>query len=236
MKLKKITTLALLCIASTLISLGYFSNVFTKPSETQLSFNKGDSYEKLWKRVDSCEAKGLTESALKIVNGIYTKAKLDNNAPQFVKAILHRMKFESYKEEFSLEKSIFKLRDEANEAKYPIKPVLQSVLADAFWQYFQNNRWKFYNRTSTVNFKNDDIETWDLKSITNAIIVNYKASLENSDSLKRTKIDIYDAIINKGTTECRVWRPTLYDFLAHRALGYLMNTEVEVTRPANFYF
>ena len=82
MKLKKITNLALLCIASTLISLGYFSNVFTKPSETQLSFNKGDSYEKLWKRVDSCENKGLTESALKIVNGIYTKAKLDNNASQ----------------------------------------------------------------------------------------------------------------------------------------------------------
>jgi uncharacterized protein YfaS (alpha-2-macroglobulin family) len=233
MKLKKITTLALLCIASTLISLGYFSNVFTKPSETQLSFNKGDSYEKLWKRVDSCEAKGLTESALKIVNGIYTKAKLDNNAPQFVKAILHRMKFESYKEEFSLEKSIFKLRDEANEAKYPIKPVLQSVLADAFWQYFQNNRWKFYNRTTTFNFKNDDIETWDLKAITNAVISNYKASLTNVDSLKRTKVDIYDDIIDKGTAECRAWRPTLYDFLAHRALGFLMSSEQDVSRPAN---
>ena len=233
MTIKKITTVVLLFVATALISLGYFTNTFTKKTETLLSFNKGDNYEKLWKRIDSCEAKGLTESALKIVNGIYAKAKVENNAPQFVKAILHRMKFESYKEEFSLEKSIFKLRDDTKEAKFPIKPILQSILADAYNQYFQNNRWKFYNRTSTVNFKNDDIETWDLKSITNAIIVNYKASLENSDSLKRTKIDIYDAIINKGTTECRVWRPTLYDFLAHRALGYLMNTEVDVTRPAN---
>ncbi|MCF8424171.1 MAG: hypothetical protein K9H41_07505 [Bacteroidia bacterium] len=233
MTIKKITTVVLLFVATALISLGYFTNTFTKKTETLLSFNKGDNYEKLWKRIDSCKAKGLTESALKIVNGIYAKAKVENNAPQFVKAILHRMKFESYKEEFSLEKSIFKLRDETKEAKFPIKPILQSILADAYNQYFQNNRWKFYNRTSTVNFKNDDIETWDLKSITNAIIVNYKASLENSDSLKRTKIDIYDAIINKGTTECRVWRPTLYDFLAHRALGYLMNTEVDVTRPAN---
>lgn len=232
MKLKNLTTVALLFIATALISLGYFSNTFTKKTETLLSFNKNDNYEKLWKKVDSCENKGLTESALKIVNGIYDKAKVENNASQFVKSILHRMKFESYKEEFSLEKSIFKLRDEANEAKYPIKPVLQSILADAFYQYFQNNRWKFYDRSTTSNFKNDDIETWDLKAINYAIIDNYKASLQNSDSLKRTKIDIYDAILTKGSTECRQWRPTLYDFLAHRALGYFMSSENDVSRPA----
>lgn len=233
MKLKNITTVALLFIATAIISLGFFSNTFTKKADSLLNFNKGDSYEKLWKRVDSCETKGLTESALKIVDGIYRKAKTENNASQFVKAILHRMKFESYKEEFSLEKSILKLRDEANEAKFPIKPVLQSILADAFHQYFQNNRWKFYNRTTTVNFKNDDIETWDLKAINYAIISNYKASIENADSLKRTKIDIYDAVIEKGTTECRQWRPSLYDFLGHRALNYFMSSEVDVSRPAN---
>ncbi len=198
-----------------------------------LTFSKGDTYDKLWKRADSCESKGLTESALKVVDVIYNKAKTENNAPQFVKAILHRMKFESYKEEFSLEKSIFKLRDEVNEAKYPIKPVLQSILADAFYQYFQNNRWKFYDRTATVNFKNDDIETWDLKAINYAIISNYKASLENTDSLKRTKVDMYDDILTKGTNECRQWRPTLYDFLAHRALSFFMSSEVDVSRPAN---
>ncbi|MBC7694772.1 MAG: hypothetical protein H7141_04915 [Burkholderiales bacterium] len=233
MNAKKIMTVALLLVATALISLGFFSNTFTKKTNSILSFNKNDNYEKLWKKVDSCENIGLTESALKIVNGIYVKAKNENNAPQFVKAILHRMKFESYKEEFSLEKSIFELRDEAKVARFPIKPVLQSILADAFYQYFQNNRWKFYNRTTTVNFKNDDIETWDLKAIHFAIISNYKASLENIDSLKRTKIAMYDDILVKGTTECRQWRPTLYDFLGHRALGYFMNPETDVSRPAN---
>ncbi|MBA4241738.1 MAG: hypothetical protein C0448_13510 [Sphingobacteriaceae bacterium] len=233
MTAKKLITVALMFIATAIISVGFFSNTFTKTSSPMLSFNKGDNYDKLWKRVDSCENKGLTESALKIVNGIYTKAKTENNAPQFVKAVLHRMKFESYKEEYSLEKSIFKLRDEVNEAKYPIKPVLQSILADAYWQYFQNNRWKFYNRTTTVNFNNNDIETWDLKAITDAVIKNYKASLEKSDSLKRTKIDLYDAVINKGTYECRQWRPTLYDFLAHRSLNFFMHSEADITRPAN---
>ena len=233
MNFKKITTIALMFAATALISLGFFSNKLTSKTETMLSFNKGDTYDKLWKRADSCEQKGLTESALKVVEVIYAKAKIENNASQFAKAILHRMKFESQKEEFSLEKSIFKLQDEAKEAKYPIKPVLQSILADAFNQYFQNNRWKFYERTTIVNFKNDDIETWDLKAINYAIISNYKASLENVDSLKRTKIDLYDEILTKGTTDCRQWRPTLYDFLAHRALAYFMSSETDVSRPAN---
>lgn len=233
MTAKNIFTVALLLVATALISLGFFSKTLTKKNDGLLSFNKNDNYEKLWKRVDSCQNKGLTESALKIVEAIYAKAKTENNAAQFVKAVLHRMKFESYKEEFSLEKSIFKLRDEAAEAKYPIKPVLQSILADAFYQYFQNNRWRFYERTTTLNFKNDDIETWDLKAINYAIISNYKASLENTDSLKRTKIDLYDAVLTKGTTECRQWRPTLYDFLGHRALAFFMSTEGDVSRPAS---
>ncbi len=232
MTLRKLITIALILAGTTLISLGFFSRTLTSKSETMLAFGKGDTYEKLWKRVDSCEKKGLTESALKVVDVLYNKAKTENNAAQFVKAVIHRMKFESYREEFSLEKSIFKLRDEAAAARYPVKPVLQSILADAFNQYFQNNRWKFYERTTTVNFKNDDIETWDLKAINYAIISNYKASLENADSLKRTKVDIYDDVLEQGTSECRQWRPTLYDFLAHRALNFFMSTEVDVSRPA----
>ena len=233
MKIKKNITLAMMLCASFVFALTVFTTTFTKQQTVILSFAKNDNYEKLWKRVDSCQEKGLTESALKIVTIIYSKAKTENNAPQFVKAILHRMKFESYKEEFSLEKSIFKLQDEVKEAKFPIKPVLQNILADAFWQYYQNNRWKFHDRSTTVNFKNDDIQTWDLKTLTNAVIVNYHASLKSVDSLKRTKLNIYDEILYKGTSECREWRPTLYDFLAQRSLAFFMNTEADVSKAAN---
>ncbi|MGZ3899792.1 MAG: MG2 domain-containing protein, partial [Bacteroidia bacterium] len=230
MSIKKAAGFALVIISSAMLGLGLFSGL--KKGNSELLFSKGDSYTALWKRIDSCEKKGLTESALKIVEVIYSKAKTDNNASQFVKAVLHRMKFESYKEEFSLEGSIIKLRNESAAAKFPIKPVLQSILADAYWQYYNNNRWKFYNRTTTVGFNNDDITTWDLKTITYAAISNYKASVQNTDSLKRTKIDLYDEILVKGSQEGRKWRPTLYDFLAHRALAFFENTEPDVTRPA----
>ena len=105
MNTKKIFTVILFFLFTALLSVGVLKKLNQK--ENLLIINKGDSYEKLWKRVDSCESKGLTESALKIVEVIYAKSKESNNAPQFVKAVIHKMKFEARKEEFSLEKSIY---------------------------------------------------------------------------------------------------------------------------------
>jgi uncharacterized protein YfaS (alpha-2-macroglobulin family) len=196
-----------------------------------LIFPKGSSYEKEWKKVDSLSNKGLTKSALEVVTGIYNKAKTESNSAQFVKAIIHRMKFEQKMEEYSLEKALNSLNEEAKEATFPVKPILHSMIAESYWQYYQNNRWKFYNRTTTVNFDNSDITTWDLKTIFDQVIKNYQASLQNTDSLKRTPLNIYDEVLVKYDYS-RKFRPTLYDFLAHRAVDFYMNEEPDITRPA----
>ena len=170
MEKKSVLSIILLFLGGVVFTLPLFFNPYN--TMKSISYGKNDSYEKLWQRVDSCESEGLTESALKIVEAIYQKAKTDNNATQFVKAVINRMKYKQHKEEFSLEKNINELQVEVQTAKFPVKPVLQSLLADAYWQYFNNNRWKFYNRTQTVGFKNEDVSTGDLKKITNSVIRN----------------------------------------------------------------
>lgn len=225
----------LFILASTIaISLSFFSNVYTKPKElSYIVFDKGSDYNKLWKKVDSLTNKGLTKSALEVVNGIYTLAKKENNSPQLVKSILKRMKLESQMEEFALEKSIYKLNEEIAGSNFPAKPVLQNILADAYWQYYQNNRWKFYNRTATINFANDDVSTWTIEKLTAETIRNYRESLSNADSLKRVPVNSFDEIIIHGTADTRIFRPTLYDFLANRALDFFESSEADVTRPSN---
>lgn len=203
----------------------------TNNKKTLLIFPKGSTYAKEWQKVDSLANKGLNKSALEVVNGIYDKAKSENNAPQFVKAIIHRMKFEQYMEEYSLVKALNKLNEEAKAAKYPVKPILQSMIAESYWSYYQQNRYRFYNRTETVNFENDDITTWDLKTIFSKVVENYQASLESTDSLKRTPLNIYDEILVKQSNS-RKFRPSLYDFLAHRAVDFYQNEEPDITRPA----
>jgi len=225
------------------VAMGYYflpsqARVQMPVTET-LSFPKGGSYEKEWKKVDSLTNLGLTRSALDAVQGIYTKAKSDNNASQIVKSVIHRIKLESYVEEYSLQKSIDQLNEEIQKSKFPLRPVLHSVLAELYWNYYETNRWKFQDRTHTVHFKQDDINTWDLKTIVDHTMKQYKLSLKETDSLKRTPLNIYDdVVVNdeapvRGKTAApRKLRTSLYDFLAHRAVDFYMNEETEIIQPA----
>lgn len=230
MKFKKLFFIVMISICSIVGAFSIYS--YQKISFHQaFIFPKGSSYAREWKKVDSLANKGLTKSALELVQAIYDKAKAENNASQFIKAIIHRMKFEQQMEEYSLIKALNKLNEEAKDARYPVKPVLQSMIAESYWQYYQDNRWNFYERTQTANFNNADISTWDLKTIFNQTIKNYQASLENTDSLKRTPLNIYDDIISSTQPESRKFRPTLYDFLAHRAADFYMNEEPDLISP-----
>ena len=230
MNFKKSFLIVIIAICSLAAAISVLADQ-KKHIQSLLIFPKGSSYAKEWKKVDSLTDKGLNKSALDIVNGIYKKAKEDNNAQQLVKAIIHQMKFAQVMEEYSLENAITNLEKEVAEAKYPVQPVLQSMLAETYWNYYQNNRWKFYNRTATVNFKNDDITTWDLKTIVAKTIKNYQSSLVLADTLKRSPVNVFEDVLisQKGS---RKYRPTLYDFLAHRAVDFYMNEEPELTRPA----
>src|SRR6185369_2614113 len=105
-----------------------------------------------------------------------------------------------------------------------------SAGAELYWSYYEQNRWRFDQRTQIVNFKQDDISTWDLKKITQHVTELYTASLENTDSLKQTPIESFAAILEKGNMPVN-FRPTLYDFLAHRALDFFMNDEATITQP-----
>ncbi|MBI4648025.1 MAG: hypothetical protein HY738_15930, partial [Bacteroidia bacterium] len=73
----------------------------------------------------------------------------------------------------------------------------------------------------------------DLKRIVDACIKNYLLSLANTDSLKRTRIDLYDDILIVSDTGSGKYRPTLYDFLAHRAVNFFSSTEPDIARPAD---
>ena len=215
------------------LSVCTFSSLISHWQTPKSNAQKTPGYTSLWKRVDSCEKKGLTEDALKAVELIYKKAKTENNAPQFVKAVLHKMKFKQYKEEFSQEKNIEDLEKETLSSTFPIRPILHSILADAYWQYYQNNRWKFQERSTTVNFDKKDISTYNLKDLVNAAILNHKTALDFSKQSKEVKLELFDEILIRGNTPTRSWRPTLYDFLAHRALDFFKNSEADVMMAAH---
>ena len=109
---------------------------------------KQNDYAAQWKKVEGLENKGLTKSALKEVLAIYNLALKENNDAQQIKSCMYQIKYRNVSEEESNEKNIFFVDTLIAKAKSPAKNILQSMQAEMFWQYLQNNRWKFYSRTA----------------------------------------------------------------------------------------
>ena len=177
-----------------------------------------DNYNMQWKKIDDFVGKGLTKSALAEVGKIYTAAKKSNNDPQIIRSLLYKITLKQNIEEDASVKSIYTLEKEITSSKEPAKSILQSIAAQMYWNYFQQNRYQLYQRTNTVNFNKKDIATWTVDDLHKKIGDLYLASLNNETLLQQTKLEPFDAIILKGNV--RYLRPTLYDLLVHRALDY----------------
>ncbi|MGB5556161.1 MAG: hypothetical protein WBM83_16010, partial [Flavobacteriaceae bacterium] len=104
-----------------------------------------ESYETLWKQVEKLDGDALTKSALKMVESISAKAKKEKNSPQIVKALLYVSKYAMTLEEDAQLKIVNDFKSEIEKAEFPAKNVLESYLANLYWQFFQNNRYQFYN-------------------------------------------------------------------------------------------
>ena len=195
------------------------------------TINSQENYKKLWEKTERLEVDNLPKSALKIVNEIYAKAEKENNSAQIIKTLFYKSKFALILEENAQLKVINQFKKQISKSNFPTKNVLENILANLYWQYFNQNRYKFYNRTKT-NKKVDknDFRTWDLNTLFNEIHIHFKTSLENSKKLQ--EIDIYKfAPILQVQRGSKFYRPTLYDFLANNALEFYKTTENSITKP-----
>ena len=219
----------ILFMATTLVG---FMNVMKKqnPSESMIEMIPGNPYADLWKKVEQAESKGLTETALAEVENIYSKASADKNGPQIIKALIHVMKFTSFKEEEFIVKNVARLRSEIDKAKFPEKQILQSMLGETFWNYYNRNYWRFANRTDMSASDEKDIRTWTQRKISEEAMGLFLASLENSAQLKLTQTQAFKDVLILGSGS--KLRPTLYDFLAHRAINFFANDRLYLTQPA----
>jgi len=188
-------------------------------------------YEKHWKSVDSLNNLRQPQSALELVDEIYSYAKSENNTPQLIKANLYRIKLMADFEEDFLIKAINQIDEEIETASSPEKQILHSILAELYWRYYQSNRYKILDRTTTIGFNQDDILTWDAKKLLGVSVQNFQLSLADPDQLQKINLEKFHAILIEKP-ESKVFRPTLFDFLAYRALDFYRNDESGLTQAA----
>ena len=110
-----------------------------------------------------------------------------------------------------------------------------------YWNYYQQNRWKLYNRTKTADFVKTDLATWDAEDFHKKIGELYLQSIKNEKVLQKTKLDPLDAIITKVAepkVEYKIRLSTLRDpklFNGSKVKQYGLVEEVLTGNLVTFY-
>lgn len=191
---------------------------------------------KLWNQVEQLELKGKTRSASELVDKILDKATHEKDGDQIVKAFIYQSKFALLLEEDAQKKILGELEGYIDSSEFPTTSLLQSIHAGFLEQYLDHNRYKIRGRTQTPeNPIPSNFEQWDINTLVCQISKRYEASLVDPEGLKRIPIDNHVALLTHSQTSIK-YRPTLYDFLMHRALDFHKKEQWDVDRPSERFF
>ena len=186
-------------------------------------------YNRISFKIDSLANVGLPKSALKEVDKLDELARKNNNSPQQIRAVIYRMTFRSYLEENALTAIIDRLKTDIDKSNYLVKPVLQSLLAQMYWNYYQQNRYQISQR-SRLDKPGTDFTKWDLRTIINETSHLYDLSLHDAEKEQNTPVGVLDGVL-EGDSTTRYLRPTLYDLLVQRAFDFFLTDEPSLTMP-----
>ncbi|MFA7616565.1 MAG: MG2 domain-containing protein [Weeksellaceae bacterium] len=189
-------------------------------------------YKSAWENIEKQEEKGLGKSMLNQVNTIFRQAKKDQNSQQLIRALLYQSRIlqeTADNEDIQLE-IVNNFKNEINSAKGVEKQILESILGELYADYYNENRWEIENLTELEESAGENFRTWTENQFRDEIIKLYKNSLENPGKLKAEPIENWVYLL-KREKETEKFRPTLYDFLAYRALDFLAGENDYFSRP-----
>ncbi len=172
-----------------------------------------------WTKVKEAMDQGRPQTAIEELEPIIRSALEAENYDAATKAIAMKIMLEGTIQGNKPEERITRLQAILAEQPEPMRPVLEVVLANWYWDYFQQNRWRFMQRTQTGQEPGPDILTWDLARILAEIDRHFSAALEHKEQLQSTKVEQFDELLAKGTMP-DACRPTMFDFVAYDALEF----------------
>jgi len=177
-----------------------------------------DRYKDDWTKVIEFEQKSLPQSAAKVVDTILRKAIQEKDSPQVIKALIHQGKYDLVPDAQN-DTLIFRNLHEMVEKSTDVaeRSVLHSMLGELYLQYYQKEQWTVNQRTELGDFVPTDMKEWTRNIFYNKVTEHLNASLSAQSELENRQVEPYAAVVELGRDSRRFY-PTMYDFLARRAL------------------
>lgn len=188
-----------------------------------------DSYEKLWKEAQNAAEKGLPKTAFDLLETMRTKAISEGNGIQLIRAnLLQYSLMQSYEEDYLI-KAIAHAEAQLALLKRPEKELMHSLIAEMYWFYFQQNRFEILSRGEIKSQPSSDLRELDLRSLRNTIADHYSKSLEALGAMDSIPLSRYELLLTETQKEGLQLQPSLFDFVAARALDYYQNKDASLS-------
>jgi len=198
---------------------------------TSSNLDENKKYAELWLKVEKFENDGLPKSALEVVNQIYTLAKSENNSPQIIKAVIHKLKFKEQTEDHVFMELLKEVDSQIEQNEFPATNLLHYIKGNLYWQYYQNNRWNILDNKTTQDSNTDDVSNWSPEKFIVKSSTHYLKSLEQENRLKQIPVQDFHDILVTGNSENL--RPTLYDFLIFETIEFFSDQEISLVKAAD---
>src|SRR4051794_38803661 len=102
-----------------------------------------------WIEVEEATRKGLPKTAIEKLGPIIASAIADKAYAEAIKAICQKITLEGDLQGGKAVEKIVRLQNEIEKAPEAMRPAMEAILANWYWQFFQQNRWRFLQRTAT---------------------------------------------------------------------------------------
>lgn len=202
--------------------------LFPLQAQNQQTIN----YDQAWEKVAELEQKSLPKSASEQVDQILRKAIAEKNSPQTIKALIHQGKYNlalNAKQDTRIFRNLTDMLGKSADAVE--SSVLHSMLGELYLQYYQENQWTIDERTVIIGYVPADMKEWSKNNFYDKVVEHLNASIESCGLLEKTEVRSYGPIVTFGKDSRRFY-PTMYDFLALRAIELFsqVNEDTDLSR------
>ena len=194
-----------------------------------------------WKKIQTALDERKPKTALAALAGVEQAAIAEQAWAEAARAIATRVLAETGDRPGDDPERVILLAAEIAKAPPETRGVLEAIRANWTWGYYQENQWRYRDRTQGGANADDlaSIREWDLPTIVAEIRKQFTAAVgepgsPKQKSLQALPIGQWDALIPKGSMP-DAYRPTVWDVVIRDALEFASSGERGLMAPEDAF-
>lgn len=189
-----------------------------------------DNFQKILNEINEAESNKLPKTAVELSLKLEKEALAKNNRGMYVRALTKRILNECHIRGKMPKDKLIILKEELKKVPEVDRPIMNLILANWYWHYFEQNIYKFSSRSKTSGLNEEDFSTWDSSKIYTETKSLFETVIKDREKLKKVSIELYAPILDSGNVFLNR-SMSLYEFALRDYLGFLNSSTLMQPAP-----